>query len=107
MRDDSVRKQLSASRPTGVGRLLKGTALLMAAGLLAPLGGCGPAPPSSAELGRVVFDAEEMPGSHKRFLLPDVKGEPAAGDHGGPGHDHAGHPPHEDHAEDESRNKSE
>lgn len=99
MRHEYVRKQFSASKPAGAGRLLKATAALMtAAGLLAPLGGCGPAPPSSAELGRVVFDAEEMPGSHKRFLLPALKGEPSEGDHGGPGHDHAGHPPHEDHA---------
>ena len=90
----------AASKPAGSGRWMKATvAFAAAAGLLAPLGGCGPAPPNSAELGRVVFDAEEMPGGHKRFLLPDVKGEKAAGDHDEPGHDHAGHPPHEDHVE--------
>ena len=100
MQADYVQIPDCALEPAGCGAWIKvAVALIVAAGLMAPAGGCGPAPPSSAELGRVVFDAEEMPGGHKRFLLPEAKGGPAEGDHGEPGHDHAGHPPHEDHAE--------
>lgn len=107
MQADYVQIPDSASKALGARRWTKAaSAIISAAGLLAPLGGCGPAPPSSAELGRVVFDGEEMPGGHKRFILPEVKGKPAEADHGEAGHDHAGHPPHEDHAPDEESGKS-
>ncbi|HUY89431.1 MAG TPA: hypothetical protein VMV10_11915 [Pirellulales bacterium] len=64
-------------------------------GLLASVGGCSPAPPSSAELGKVVFDADQMPGAHKRFLLPEIKGKAGGGESAADGADH---PPHEGHA---------
>jgi hypothetical protein len=108
MRMESLPIRILDMRPAGGRRGPKAWILPLAvAGLLAPLGGCGPAPPTSAELGRVVFDAEEMPGGHKRFLLPDAKGGPGEEDHGGPGHDHAGHPPHEDSAEGKNRGENE
>lgn len=67
---------------------------LAVGGLLASVGGCAPEPPTDAELGQLVYDIEQMPGAHKRFLLPEIKreaggGKAAASD--------AEHPPHEGH----------
>lgn len=65
---------------------------LAVAGLLAA-SGCSPTPPSSAELGSLVYDVEQMPGAHKRFLLPEIKGKGG----GKAAKGGAEHPPHEGH----------
>lgn len=76
---------------------LKSLLVALVAGMLTPIAGCSPPPPTAAELGRIVFSADDMPGGHKRFLLPEIKGQSnPAGEPQGE-HDHAGHAPHEDH----------
>lgn len=79
-------------------RIESWTKLLLAAlvaGLLAPAPGCSPPPPTTGELGRIVFSADDMPGGHKRFLLPEMKGQSQPGGETPGEHDHAGHAPHE------------
>ena len=70
---------------------------LAVVGLLAA-SGCNPTPPSSAELGKLVYDVEQMPGAHKRFLLPEIKGKGGgkAAEDGADRKPHGGH----SHAED-------
>ena len=81
-----------------VRRLSKGALGAVAiAAIFMPLAGCSPPPPTAAELGRIVFSADDMPGGHKRFLLPEIKGQSKpAGEPQGE-HDHAGHAPHDEH----------
>lgn len=80
--DGARRRPIAASRRLAI------------AGLLLAASGCGPTPPSSAELGKVVYDIDKMPGAHKRFLLPEIKGKGG----GEAAEDGADPKPHEGHS---------
>jgi hypothetical protein len=50
--------------------------------------GCEPAPPSRQELGRIVFNESEVPGTDKPYIVPEYLRELAPDEATKPPHEH-------------------